>query len=88
VEIVAQYDEGDGSTERVWTEETYRLLEPFSLPGGYPNLLGRDDPRAALSYGPNSARLAGAEAPLRSAQSLPVRDGHLGRVLINALRLH
>ena len=45
VEIVAQYDKGDGSAERAWTEETYRLLEPFSLPGGYPNLLGRDDPR-------------------------------------------
>ena len=58
LDIVAQYDEGDGSAERAWAEETYRLLEPFSLPGGYPNLLGRDDPRAALSYGPNSARLA------------------------------
>jgi FAD/FMN-containing dehydrogenase len=77
VEIVAQYDEGDGSAERAWTEETYRLLEPFSLPGGYPNLLGRDDPRAALSYGPNSARLAELKRRydphnlFRSATALP-----------------
>jgi FAD/FMN-containing dehydrogenase len=77
VEIVAQYDEGDGSAERAWTEETCRLLEPFSLPGGYPNLLGRDDPRAALSYGPNSARLAELKRRydphnlFRSATALP-----------------
>ena len=77
VEIVAQYDKGDGSAERAWTEETYRLLEPFSLPGGYPNLLGRDDPRAALSYSPNSARLAELKRRydphnlFRSATALP-----------------
>jgi FAD/FMN-containing dehydrogenase len=76
-DIVAQYDESDGSAERAWTEETYRLLEPFSRAGGYPNLLGRDDPRAALSYGPNSARLAELKRRydphnlFRSATALP-----------------
>jgi hypothetical protein len=46
-------------------------------PGGYPNLLGRDDPRAALSYGPNSARLAELKCRydphnlFRSATALP-----------------
>jgi FAD/FMN-containing dehydrogenase len=35
-----------------------RADRQFSLQGGYPSLLGRDDPVAALSYGRSSARLA------------------------------
>jgi FAD/FMN-containing dehydrogenase len=47
----------DEQRHRDWTRST-RLSFARTIPGGYPNLLGRDDPdRAALSYGNNAERL-------------------------------
>jgi FAD/FMN-containing dehydrogenase len=61
MEIIAQYDEGDGSAERAWVDRTARRLDPLSFAGAYPNLLAPGNPRAGASYGPNSARLAAAK---------------------------
>jgi len=61
LEIVAQYDGGDGSREHEWAGETVALLAPWALPGTYPNLAQRDDPRAQKAYGPNADRLAAAK---------------------------
>jgi hypothetical protein len=60
VEIIAGWapEDNDGPVHRHWMQTLSRSLEPASLPGGYPNLLGPDDDdRAALSYGPNLPRL-------------------------------
>lgn len=60
IEVVAAFDDrGDPSEDlrhRSWTRRT-RDMFVTALPGGYPNILGRDDPRRADSYGPNGARL-------------------------------
>ncbi|WP_405056475.1 FAD-binding oxidoreductase [Kribbella sp. NBC_01505] len=41
-----------------WPREASTLLAPYSLPGGYPNLLGADDrEQVAAAYGPNATRL-------------------------------
>jgi FAD/FMN-containing dehydrogenase len=51
----------DEQRHRDWTRST-RLSFARRIPGGYPNLLGRDDPdRAALSYGNNAERLLRAK---------------------------
>lgn len=60
LEIVACWepDENDGSAHRQWARELSRNLAPFSLPGGYANLLGPDDREQARdAYGANAARL-------------------------------
>ncbi|MFF1823521.1 FAD-binding oxidoreductase [Kribbella sp. NPDC058245] len=45
---------GDG----VWPRTASAELAPYSLPGGYPNLLGPDDAtQTAVAYGPNAVRL-------------------------------
>ncbi|GAA1687434.1 FAD-dependent oxidoreductase [Kribbella yunnanensis] len=45
---------GDGK----WSRAASTTLAPYSLPGGYPNLLGPDDTeQAATAYGPNASRL-------------------------------
>jgi FAD/FMN-containing dehydrogenase len=61
LDIVAQYDGGDGSREHEWAGETVALLAPWALPGTYPNLARRNDPRAQQAYGPNADRLAAAK---------------------------
>jgi hypothetical protein len=59
VEIVAAWEPGeDAVLHRGWAAETSADLEPFALPGGYPNLLGPDDTeQIAEAYGENAARL-------------------------------
>ncbi len=60
VEIIAAWDpDGDnGSAHRQWASDLSQSLAPFSLPGGYANLLGPDDrEQAAHAYGGNGARL-------------------------------
>ncbi|GAB3931831.1 FAD-dependent oxidoreductase [Kribbella albertanoniae] len=45
---------GDGK----WARAASTLLAPYSLPGGYPNLLGPEDvQQTAAAYGPNANRL-------------------------------
>ncbi|MEU5727138.1 FAD-binding oxidoreductase [Micromonospora sp. NPDC047738] len=45
-----------------WADQTSQRLAPLALPGGYPNLLGADEPeRVPPSYGPNYERLVGAK---------------------------
>jgi FAD/FMN-containing dehydrogenase len=84
VEILATFaDRSDRPHEeqrhRQWARETLRALDAIALPGGYPNLLARDDPnRAAQSYGGNAARLMQAKRfydpdnVFRSALPLPL----------------
>ena len=54
-------------------------LAPYSLPGGYPNLLGPDDAtQTAVAYGPNAGRLLALKEYLDphsvfSATALPGR---------------
>jgi len=60
VEIVASWepDGNDGAAHRQWAEDLWKKLAPFALPGGYANLLGRNDrEQAAAAYGDNAARL-------------------------------
>ncbi|WP_158802862.1 FAD-binding oxidoreductase [Acidisoma sp. L85] len=61
LDIVAQYDGGDGLREREWARETVALLTPWAFPATYPNLARRDDPRVQRAYGPNAERLAAAK---------------------------
>jgi FAD/FMN-containing dehydrogenase len=69
VEIVAISDadrDGEPSpgagADRNWAKQTSSALAPFSLPGGYPNLLTGEDPeRVRASFGPNAERLAAAK---------------------------
>ncbi len=83
VEILATFvDRSDREEEerhRGWAAATRRALAPMALPGGYPNLLARNDvDRAARSYGPNAERLMAAKRHydpdnvFRSAIPLPV----------------
>jgi len=60
VEIIAGWnpDGDDGAAHRRWARDLWESLAPFSLPGGYANLLGPDDrQQAAGAYGGNAARL-------------------------------
>jgi FAD/FMN-containing dehydrogenase len=60
VEIVASWepDGSDGAAHRQWAQDLWKRLAPFALPGGYANLLGRNDrEQAAAAYGGNAARL-------------------------------
>ena len=65
IEVMTMFPEPDDIrvTQRhvAWARQT-RETFTSALPGGYPNLLGRDDPaRAAASYGGNAARLIKAK---------------------------
>ena len=61
VEILAAWEpiDGDGAlVHRRWSQHLFERLAPYALPGGYPNLVGPDEPdRLADAYGPNAARL-------------------------------
>jgi hypothetical protein len=83
VEILAAFvdrsDELEERRHRQWTRATRQALSTLALPGGYPNLLARDDAgRAAESYGRNAERLIKAKRHydpddvFRSATPLPV----------------
>jgi FAD/FMN-containing dehydrogenase len=83
VEILAAFvDRSDKSEEerhRRWARETRAAFDAWALPGGYPNLLARNDAeRATKSFGPNAARLVAAKRHydpdnlFRSAIPLPV----------------
>lgn len=83
VEILATFDDRSDREEeerhRGWAAAVRRTLAPMALPGGYPNLLARDDvDRAARSYGANAERLMAAKRHydpdniFRSAIPLPV----------------
>lgn len=63
IEIVASFDKDeDEPRHRQWARRT-RDSFVSALPGGYPNLLARDDgARAAATYGNNTARLLRAKA--------------------------
>jgi FAD binding domain/Berberine and berberine like len=65
IEVLTMFPEPDDIrvTQRhvAWARQT-REAFTSALPGGYPNLLGRDDPvRAAASYGGNATRLIKAK---------------------------
>jgi FAD/FMN-containing dehydrogenase len=60
VEIIASWepDASNGAAHRQWAQDLWKSLAPFALPGGYANLLGRNDhEQAAGAYGDNAARL-------------------------------
>nr|WP_221380683.1 FAD-binding oxidoreductase [Actinoplanes polyasparticus] len=58
VEIISVWNEGEAGPHDSWAEETERLLDPYALPGGYPNMIGPDrKQQAAEAYGSNAARL-------------------------------
>jgi len=66
VEIISSWLPGDGSggplgggdLHRRWADGAADALDPYALPGGYPNLLTADCPeQVARAYGPNAARL-------------------------------
>jgi FAD/FMN-containing dehydrogenase len=60
-----------------WARAVRDSFDGVALPGGYVNLMAKDDPRAAESYGPNAARLMAAKRKydpdnlFRSAIPLP-----------------
>ena len=65
VEVFALLPEGadprDEQRHLDWIRSTREAFR-HALPGGYPNLLGRNEAdRAAMSFGPNAARLIGAK---------------------------
>jgi len=60
VEIIACWepDGSNGAAHRQWAQDLWKSLATFALPGGYANLLGRNDrEQAAAAYGDNAARL-------------------------------
>jgi hypothetical protein len=66
VEILASFTDRseprDEHWNRRWTQATLRAFDGIALPGGYPNLLAKDEvERAAKSYGVNSGRLIRAK---------------------------
>ncbi|WP_174188425.1 FAD-binding oxidoreductase [Nocardia barduliensis] len=61
VEVIAAWEPGDPATHRAWTADFAAALAPHALPGGYANLLGPGDARAAHAYGPNTGRLLAAK---------------------------
>ena len=64
IEVMTMFPEPDERVTQLHVAWARQTLEAFAsaLPGGYPNLLGRDDPgRAAASYGGNAARLTRAK---------------------------
>ena len=66
VEIIAaqpdQQEKHNALRHQHWARATLDAFKTLALPGGYPNLLGRDDTdRAAKSFGPNARRLAEAK---------------------------
>ncbi len=76
-------DELEASRHRRWARDARRAFGTTALPGGYPNLLGREDmERAVDSYGDNAGRLIKAkhrydpDNVFRSATPLPT-DGTL-----------
>ena len=83
LELLAQIsvEDGNGAAERAWVEETAAALDPFCLPGGYPNLLGPDEAaRSCDGFGNNLDRLILVKRTydpnnlFRSALSLPSTD--------------
>ena len=66
VEILATMDERADEQEcrrhREWTRDARRVFDAVALPGGYPNLLARNDvDRAAHGFGANAERLIRAK---------------------------
>src|SRR5262249_48875681 len=66
IEILASCDPRDGveaeHSHHQWAQGARHAFNALALPGGYPNLLGRDDgERAAVSFGPNADRLMRAK---------------------------
>jgi FAD/FMN-containing dehydrogenase len=65
IEILAAHTDPSiefAEQHRQWAVATWHAFDAIALPGGYPNLLPRDDPdRAAKSYGPNAERLISAK---------------------------
>jgi hypothetical protein len=69
IEIIATTDaEPDGEAganavaHRDWAKAISRALAPFTLPGGYANMLADDDPeRVRASFGSNAGRIAFAK---------------------------
>ncbi|MFC5827358.1 FAD-binding oxidoreductase [Nonomuraea insulae] len=60
IEIIALWEPGDtrAADHRAWAGNLTSALEPDALPGGYPNLLGKDEvAQIAHAYGPNTERL-------------------------------
>ena len=87
VEILATFpdrgDELEARRHRRWARDARLAFGSIALPGGYPNLLARDDvERAVHSYGDNAARLIKAkhrydpDNVFRSAVPLPT-DGSI-----------
>jgi FAD binding domain/Berberine and berberine like len=66
VEILASFTDRseprDEHWNRRWTQATLRAFDGIALPGGYPNLLAKDEvERAVKSYGVNAGRLIKAK---------------------------
>ena len=63
IEMIAAWEPGDDSAAHCqWGRDLSRALAPAALPGGYPNLLGPDEPeRVAQAYGGNMGRLLEAK---------------------------
>jgi FAD/FMN-containing dehydrogenase len=61
VEIIAAWEPvvgRDDTHHRSWAQDISRALAPFSLPGGYPSMLGEGDrDQIAHAYGSNLAKL-------------------------------
>ncbi|MFK4547985.1 FAD/FMN-containing dehydrogenase [Streptomyces tendae] len=60
IEIIALWDPSDtrAAEHRSWADKLTGALGSDALPGGYPNLLGRDETaQITHAYGPNAARL-------------------------------
>jgi hypothetical protein len=87
VEVLAIFPHRPDSIEarrhREWVDATRQSFGQ-ALPGGYPNMLGRDTDRATMSFGPNAVRLAHAKRRFdpdnvfSSAIPLPVPGGRDG----------
>ena len=64
VEILGSWTDadGDGAAESAWVRDTAGLLDTQALPGGWANLMARDDERAPDAYGINTDRLMAVKA--------------------------
>ena len=62
VEIIASWRSGGAAPHAQWARQSGQMLDPYALPGGYPNFIGPDRlDQAADAYGPNAHRLLAAK---------------------------